>query len=95
MTKHRQVFHEMLNANERLFSGFKEIHDKYLLNPDKWQKEFNAEGTKVVDIIRKYESILCGHCESGQYGKYSANLSDKFWILVKAYFPKIDFVGVE
>ncbi len=93
MTKHQQYFQDMLETHQKLFDEFKKIHDEYALDPKKWQKEFNEMGQDVLTIIRKYENMLCGKSESGKYGKFSSKLSDKFWEQIRAYFPKIDFVG--
>lgn len=94
MSKHKQYFEDMLNYNKEIFNEFKIIHDKYLLNPDKFKQEFNEKGEEILNIIRKYENMLCGKSESGKYGKFSSGLSDKFWQLIRFRFPKIDFVGV-
>lgn len=84
----------MIDENIDLFGEFQDLHDKYLLNPQMWQVKYNEVGTKVVKIIRDWEKRLCQHSEGGQYGKYSANLADKFWALVRRDFSKIDFVGI-
>lgn len=94
MTKHDQYFKDMMEFNKEILDEFKDIHDKYLLNPEKFKSEFNEKGQDVLNIIRKYENMLCGKTESGKYGKFSSNLSDKFWGLIRNKFPKIDFVGV-
>ncbi len=85
----------MSDKHQDLFTEFKDLHDKYAANPKAYQKLFNRQGAQVVDVIRQYERKLCGHSERGQYGKFSANLSDKFWSVIRTVFPKIDFVGVE
>jgi len=85
----------MLEENKRLFDEFKGIHDKYASNEETWQKEFNLKGEKVLEVIRIYEKELCSQSDMSQYSKYSSNLADKFWQEVRAYFPKIDFIGVE
>ncbi|MBI2268626.1 MAG: hypothetical protein HYU80_04305 [Candidatus Blackburnbacteria bacterium] len=84
-----------MEQNKELFSAFQEIHDKYVKDPKKWQDEFNKQGRKVLEIIRKFENRLCSRTESGMYGKYSASLSEKFRAEVRRRFPKIDFVGVK
>ncbi|KKP59323.1 MAG: hypothetical protein UR52_C0008G0033 [Candidatus Gottesmanbacteria bacterium GW2011_GWA1_34_13] len=94
MTKYQALFQEMLRENEILLKKFRNIHDKYVEHPEIWQTEFNAIGSEVVDLIRIYEKKLCGKSESGQYGKFSGGLSDKFWGAIRLIFPKIDFVGV-
>ena len=92
MSKYKKHFQEMLEYNESLFDSFRKIHDAYAADPS-MQKEFNTEGEKVLRVIRRYEDELCGRSEGGRYGKYSANLSEKFWSEVRIHFPKIDYIG--
>lgn len=94
-TKHQTIFMEMLNQNRQAFEDFKVVHDNYMQDRKKWQKDFNQKGEKITDIIRKYESILCSKSDSGTYSKYSGNLAEKFWEEIRKYFPMINFVGVE
>lgn len=93
MTKYQQYFQDMTENHKELFTLFKDIHDKYALDPKKWQKEFNETGQEILRIIRKYENMLCGKSEGGKYGKFSTKLADKFWEPIRARFPKIDFIG--
>lgn len=95
MPKYQQYFQEMIEYNKELFDGFKQIHDKYAADPSAYQTELNDEGEKVLRVIRRYENMLCGKSENSGYGKYSANLSDKFWGMVRDFLPKIDEVGKE
>ena len=85
----------MTEENKKLFDTFCAVHDAFVLNPDANKARFNEIGSEVMDIIRSYERILCGKTESGQYGKFSANLSQKFWDEVRKVYPKIDFVGIK
>lgn len=84
----------MLETHKGLFAKFRNVHDKYIRNPQRYQMEFNDVGTKVLVVIRNYENKLCRSTENSQYGKFSTKLSDKFWSGVRTIFPKIDFVGV-
>lgn len=93
MSKYKQCYQEMIDANKKLFADFQDIHDKYMENPERWQHEFNEIGFEVQEVIRKYERILCSHSEGGKYGKYSANLADKFRDEIRKDFPRIDFIG--
>lgn len=93
MTKYKQYFQDMLEQNQELFSSFKTIHDHYGQDPKTWQEKFNDEGYKVHEKIRRYENLLCGKSESGKYGKFSTNLSEKFWAEVRIHFPHIDKIG--
>ena len=94
MTKHEQYYQRMIDENSEIFGQFMDVHDKYVKDSDSWQIKFNEIGANIVQIIRSWEKRLCQHSEAGQYSKYSANLADKFWALVRKDFPKIDFVGV-
>lgn len=95
MTKSKQVFMDMMEYNKPLFDAFKIIHDNYTKDPGTYQNTLNEEGEEILQIIRKYENILCSHSESGRYGKFSSNLSDKFWELIRKQFPRIDCVGLK
>ncbi len=95
MTKYQQYFQEMIDRNIDLFDTFRMIHDNYSINPDAWQEKLNTVGADVMDIIKEYEDRLCSHSEGSKFGKFSSNLSEKFWSLVRKDFPKIDFVGVK
>ena len=85
----------MTEENKDLFDTFSAIHDAFLLNPEINKARFNDIGTEVLDVVREYERILCGKTESGQYGKFSSNLSQKFWNEIRKVYPKIDFVGIK
>jgi len=84
----------MLEENKELFDNFTAVHEAYVVNPEMNKARFNEIGRDVMDVIRDYERILCGKTESGQYGKFSSNLSQKFWDEVRRVYPKINFVGV-
>ncbi len=94
MTKYQQYFQDMLKQNKALFESFKEVHDNYANDPQKWKEEFNNQGRKVKDIIYRYENRLCSQSEGTGHGKFTTSLSDKFWGEVRATFPKIDAVGI-
>lgn len=95
MRAYQQTFQTMLAANQAVFDEFKEIHDKFASSPQEWKEQFNQSGSRIVDIIRDYERRLCSQMGKGQYGKFSHNLSEKFWNEVRKVFPKIDFVGIK
>ncbi len=93
MTKSEEFFQRMLQLNQGQFAAFEEIHKKYQIDPEANQKEFNQIGADTMDIIRDWENRLCGKSENTHYGKFSSGLADKFWSLVRARYPKVDFVG--
>lgn len=95
MTKHQQAFQEMLTKYKAEFEAFKEIHDLYARDQQKWQGKFDELGKPITFVVQKTEDILCRKMESSGKGVYSANLSEKFRQEVKAYLPLIDFVGVK
>jgi hypothetical protein len=84
----------MIDQNHDLFKRFFEIHEKYVENQKANQDAFNTVGREVQDVVHDYERRLCGKTESGQYSKFSGNLSDKFWGLLRKDYPKIDFIGI-
>lgn len=95
MTKYQQIFLEMLHDHEKEFSEFKKVHDLYATDQKKYKVEFDHLGKPIVDIIREYESKLCGKMESGGKAIFSTNLSEKFWNGIRQLYPYIDFVGVK
>lgn len=95
MTKNEEYFQNMLKFNKEAFENFEKVHAAYVLDPKANQEEFNEVGRDIQDIIREWEDKLCNHSESGKYAKFSTQLSDKFWELVRAKFPKIDYIGVK
>lgn len=95
MTKSMQYFQDMLTTHQELFDQFRKIHDKYAKDKKAYQEEFNQKGQEVLEIIRRYENMLCSQSEGGKYGKFSSKLSEKFWEPIRLVFPQIDFVGVK
>lgn len=95
MAKYKQLFDEMLLQNKNAFEEFKKIHDNYSKNPAKWKSEFNQKGSDISMIISRFETRLCGKSENCGFGKFSSNLSQKFWEEVRKLLPKIDEVGIE
>lgn len=95
MQKYQKVYTEMIEAHRELFDAFALVHDKYVLDPDTHKTEFNSLGEKVLVIISKYEQILCGKTENGGLGKFSSNLSQKYWDEIKKRYKKILFIGIK
>jgi len=93
--KFKQYFEQMFADNKELFLHFKIIHDDYAKNRSKYQADFDREGKLVMDILKEWESRLCGHMEKGANATFSSKLADKFWAEVKKYYPYIDLVGVK
>jgi hypothetical protein len=85
----------MFEENKELFDNFKQVHDAFVVAPDANKDRFNSLGSEVLDVIRHYERVLCGKTESGQFGKFSSNLSQKFWDEIRKVYRKIDFVGIK
>lgn len=95
MQKYQTMVARMLEENKELFDNFQSVHDAFVLAPDANKTRFNEVGREVLDVIREYERILCGKTESGQYGKFSTSLSQKFWDEIRKVYRKIDFVGIK
>lgn len=85
----------MLETHRDLLLDFKDVHDRFVADNETHKQEFNEKGAKVIDVIREYEKKLTAHQNKGQYSKFSANLSDKFWDQIRTFLPRIDFVGVK
>ncbi|HWA51672.1 MAG TPA: hypothetical protein VG895_01295 [Patescibacteria group bacterium] len=94
MTKYQEYFNNMIANNKELFDEFKQIHDRYGLEEEKLQKEFNEIGAKVQTVIRQWEDKLCGRSEGSGYASYSGGLAQKFQDEVRKMFPLIDNVGI-
>ena len=95
MQKYQTMFQRMLEEHKELFDNFTQVHEAFTLNEEMNKARFNQIGSEVLDVIREYERILCGKTESGQYGKFSSNLSQKFWDEIRRVYRKIDFVGIK
>ncbi len=94
MPKYKEYFKRMIDENQKLFEDFGQLHLKYMRDTKTYQKEFNEKGAEILDVIHKYENMLCAQSEGGGYGKYSANLADKFHQIIKINFPRIDSIGL-
>lgn len=84
----------MISQNKEVFDSFKKIHEEYSKNPESCRVKYNQEGEKVMMIIRRYETRLCGKSEGSGFGRFSGGLSEKFWGLIRKEFPLIDEVGL-
>jgi hypothetical protein len=94
MTKYKEYFDRMIIENKDLFDEFKAIHDRYGLEGEKIQKEFNDLGAKVQAVIRQWEDKLCGRSEGSGYASFTGGLAQKFQDEIRKIFPFIDSVGI-
>lgn len=94
MRQYQVTYETMIDENKKLFDEFFRIHEEYIRNPKVSQAAFNEIGRQIQDVIHDYERRLCGKTEGGQYSKFSTNLSEKFWEIIRKDFPKIDYIGV-
>jgi len=93
--KYIEYYDLMLANNKQLFSDFQHIHDQFVLNPKSNQDEFNKIGEEVMRVVHQWEDKLCNHSEGSGYGRYSANLAEKFKDQIRKNFPKFDEIGVK
>lgn len=93
--KYKEFYELMVRQNKEDFDSFKKVHDDFVLDPKKWQSEFNKIGSEILDIIRDYENRLCRQSDNAGNSKFTTNLSIKFHNEVKLHFSKIDFIGME
>ena len=94
MTKYKEYYQRMVNANMKLFDDFNLLHNRYKLDMGNLQGEFNKTGEKVMEVIREWEQKLCSQSEKGGYSKFTGNLSEKFMDEVRTHLPLIDRVGI-
>lgn len=92
MTKYEKYFNKMLDDYSGLFEEFEKVHEEIKNGNEEKRDEFNQIGTKALRLIRKTENEVCSKTENSGYGKFSENLSEKFWEAVRAKFPLIDSV---
>jgi len=94
MANYQEIYQQMIDENPTIIKEFFTVHEQYVADPKNNQLPFNEIGKRLLDVILIYERKLCGKTESGQYSKFSQNLSEKFRSLVRKDFPKIDYIGV-
>jgi hypothetical protein len=94
MPKYKEYVQRMLDSNKELFEKFSELHNKYSLDEDSHQEEFNKLGGKVVVVVKEWEDKLCRQSEKAGYSSYTTGLAEKFQGEVKKHFPLIDHVGI-
>ncbi len=94
MTKYKEYFDRMLTENKSLFDEFRELHQKYSLDEDKYQEEFNKGGEEILKVASEWENKLCSQSEKAGFGNYTTNLAEKFQAELKHAFPLIDHVGI-
>lgn len=93
--KYKDIFNQMMTKHAQEFAAFKPVHDQFLKDRKKHRPQFDKLGLPLVEVVRNYESQLCGAMERGNNAIYSAKLSEKFWAEVKKNFPYIELVGVK
>jgi hypothetical protein len=93
--QYKQFYERMVDENQELFDQFQMVHDAYVINPEVNKARFNAVGKEVLRLMQRTENQLCRQTERGGYGRYSANLAEKFRAWCKEKFPKIGMVGVK
>jgi len=95
MTKYKEFVQRMLDENKNLFDSFQALHDRYALDQDSFQEEFNKEGERVMAIVRHYEDKLCNRSEGSGFASFTGNLAEKFHEELKKHFPLIDNIGIK
>lgn len=96
MTKFREYYKRMIDANKEEFDAFRTIHDKYAIadDTDTLQEEYNLAGDKIQKIVKEWEQKLCSQSEKAGYGGYTGNLAEKFHEEILKDFPMYDHIGL-
>jgi len=84
----------MLSQNKKFFDEFKLIHDKFALDQDRCQNEYNEIGSKALLIIKDWEDRLCKQSEKAGYSTFTGGLAEKFQAEIRRNFAMIDWIGV-
>lgn len=92
MVKYKAYIKNLIEKEKDLFENFKKAHFDY--EQGKNADQFHKIGSEVVKKLKQTEDKLCLQTETGQYNKYSNQLSEKFWEEVRRLYPKIDEVKV-
>lgn len=95
MTRFKEYYEMMVKDHSGLFDEFRQLHDKYVLEAEKWQKEFNELGEKVMEIVQEYENRLCKTQERGGYSSFTPKLAEKFRDEIRKNFAMFDHIGIE
>lgn len=93
--KYKQFVELLYKNNTKTFEQFREIHDGYVEDPEKWADEFHSFGRKAMDAARDWERRLCSGSERGKFAKFSAKLAEKYWEEIEKDWPKIREVGLK
>lgn len=94
MTKYKEYYKKMLSENKEAFDRFRKAHDKYSLDQEPNQEEYNLEGKKIMAIIKDYEARLCSRSEGNGYASFTGKLAEKFWEEIRHEFQMIDYIGI-
>jgi hypothetical protein len=83
--KYQKQYLEMLKINRKVFEELK------LKSAKRNSLEFKEIQLKALRIVRRNEDLLCSKTENTKFSNFSLGLSDKFWELVRADYPEIDY----
>lgn len=92
--KYIEYVDRMMSLHKKEFDSFQEIHDKYALNEDKHQEQYNKIGKKIMLISKQWENKLCMQSEKGGYGGYTTKLAEKFQGEMVKRFPEYNSIGI-
>lgn len=93
--KYKEYVDLMIQNNKEDFERFGVIHDKYGLNPDRYQEEFNEAGKKIQRHMFEWEDKLCNRSQATGYGNYAGKLAEKFREETKKRYPHIESIGIK
>lgn len=85
LPKYKKIYTEMVDDNAELFDQLK--------SADKSSDEFKQIQRKAIRTVHQYENALCNRSEVTGYQGYSTGLSEKFWELVRSFYPEIDYTA--
>lgn len=92
--KYVEYVDRMMKLHNKEFEKFQKIHDKYALNEEENQEEYNKIGGKIMLISKQWEAKLCMQSEKGGYGGYTIKLAEKFQNEMVKRFPEFNSIGI-
>ncbi len=93
-TKSEKCFREMIDENPEIIKEFTTIHNNFKKDPNKYREKFNEVGERFLELVNKYETILCGNSVHAGYSNLTGPLADTFRRNIRVMFSEFDEIGM-
>jgi hypothetical protein len=85
LPRFEKQYQAMLTADREVFAKLR------LAGANPKSSEFRDCQRQALRVIHINENALCSKTESTHFSNFSSGLADKFWALVRANYPEIDY----